>query len=152
MHCVWRQQNTQMRKIGIHEVQPCTVLPEKRSEARSLPDAFLHLFWKSEYTGDRGHGMCACDRLHVCLKGVSYENRCCQEPEAVVQSVSHDLQDPERNAGGRTVIFCLRETLHKARLPALHAICVQIFRHIAQKSLARHTVCLRNFYAICRKI
>ena len=105
MHCVWRQQNTQMRKIGIHEVQPCTVLPEKRSEARSLPDAFLHLFWKSEYTGDRGHGMCACDRLHVCLKGVSYENRCCQEPEAVVQSVSHDLQDPERNAGGRTVIL-----------------------------------------------
>ena len=29
-----------------------------------------------------------------------------------------------------------RETLHKARLTALHAICVQIFRHIAQKSLA----------------
>ena len=25
---------------------------------------------------------------------------------------------------------------HKARLTALHAICVQIFRHIAQKSLA----------------
>ena len=46
----------------------------------------------------------------------------------------------------------LGETLHKARLTALHAICVQIFRHIAQKSLARHTVCLRNFYAICRKI
>ncbi|ERJ94941.1 hypothetical protein RUMCAL_01783 [Ruminococcus callidus ATCC 27760] len=32
-----------------------------------------------------------------------------------------------------------KETLHKARLTALHAICVQIFRHIAQKSLARHT-------------
>ena len=30
-----------------------------------------------------------------------------------------------------------RETLHKARLTALHAICLQIFRHIAQKSLAR---------------
>ena len=30
----------------------------------------------------------------------------------------------------------LKETLHKARLTALHAICVQIFRHIAQKSLA----------------
>ena len=44
------------------------------------------------------------------------------------------------------------ETLRKARLTALHAICVQIFRHIAQKSLARHTVCLQNFYAICRKI
>ena len=29
-----------------------------------------------------------------------------------------------------------KETLHKARLTALHAICVQIFRHIAQKSLA----------------
>ncbi len=46
----------------------------------------------------------------------------------------------------------LKETLHKARLTALHAICVQIFRHIAQKSLAIHKVCLRNFYAICRKI
>jgi hypothetical protein len=46
----------------------------------------------------------------------------------------------------------IRETLHKARLTALHAICLQIFRHIAQKSLARHQVCLRNFYAICRKI
>ena len=46
----------------------------------------------------------------------------------------------------------IRETLHKARLTALHAICLQIFRHIAQKSLARHKVCLRNFYAICRKI
>ena len=46
----------------------------------------------------------------------------------------------------------IRETLHKARLTALHAICLQIFRQIAQKSLARHQVCLRNFYAICRKI
>ena len=46
----------------------------------------------------------------------------------------------------------LKATLHKARLTALHAICLQIFRHIAQKSLARHTVCLRNFCAICRKI
>ena len=27
-----------------------------------------------------------------------------------------------------------KETLHKARLTALYAICVQIFRHIAQKS------------------
>ena len=35
-------------------------------------------------------------------------------------------------AGGRR----LWATLHKARLTALHAICVQIFRHIAQKSLA----------------
>ena len=46
----------------------------------------------------------------------------------------------------------IKETLHKARRTALHAICVQIFRHTAQKSLARHTVCLRNFWAICRKI
>ena len=46
----------------------------------------------------------------------------------------------------------VKETLNKARLTALHAICVQIFRHIAQKSLARHTVCLRNFCVICRKI
>ena len=46
----------------------------------------------------------------------------------------------------------LMETLHKAHLTALHAICVQIFRHITQKSLAIHTVCLRNFCAICRKI
>ena len=28
----------------------------------------------------------------------------------------------------------LRAAPHKARLTALHAICVQIFRHIAQKS------------------
>ncbi|ERJ96949.1 hypothetical protein RUMCAL_00670 [Ruminococcus callidus ATCC 27760] len=35
----------------------------------------------------------------------------------------------------------LMETLHKARLTALHVICVQIFRHI----IAIHTVCLRNF-------
>ncbi|ERJ96576.1 hypothetical protein RUMCAL_01058 [Ruminococcus callidus ATCC 27760] len=27
---------------------------------------------------------------------------------------------------------------------------MQIFRHIAQKSLAIRKVCLRNFYAICR--
>ncbi|WP_302513475.1 hypothetical protein, partial [uncultured Ruminococcus sp.] len=46
----------------------------------------------------------------------------------------------------------IKETLHKARLTALHAICLQIFRHIAQKSLAIHQVCLRNFCAICRKI
>ena len=30
----------------------------------------------------------------------------------------------------------MKETLRKARLTALHAICLQIFRHIAQKSLA----------------
>ena len=59
---------------------------------------------------------------------------------------------------GQTFLFSTVEcgkpmrTLHKARLTALHAICVQIFRHIAQKSLAIHEVCLRNFYAICRKI
>ena len=29
-----------------------------------------------------------------------------------------------------------KETLHKARLTALHAICLLIFRHIAQKFLA----------------
>ena len=46
----------------------------------------------------------------------------------------------------------IKATPHKARLTALHAICLQIFRHIAQKSLAIHEVCLRNFYAICRKI
>ena len=46
----------------------------------------------------------------------------------------------------------LKATPHKARLTALHAICLLIFRHIAQKFLARHKVCLRNFYAICRKI
>ena len=43
---------------------------------------------------------------------------------------------------GQTFLFSTVEcgkpmrTLHKARLTALHAICVQIFRHIAQKSLA----------------
>ena len=29
----------------------------------------------------------------------------------------------------------VKETLHKARLTALHAICLQIFRHIAPKLL-----------------
>ena len=52
----------------------------------------------------------------------------------------------------RTTTGKIKETLNKARLTALHAICLQIFRHIAQKSLARHTVCLRNFCVICRKI
>ncbi len=32
----------------------------------------------------------------------------------------------------------MKKTLNKARLTALHAICVQIFRQIAQKSLAIH--------------
>ena len=32
--------------------------------------------------------------------------------------------------------LAVEATPHKARLTALHAICVQIFRHIAQKSLA----------------
>ena len=36
---------------------------------------------------------------------------------------------------GSTIVR-LKETLHKARLTALHAICLQIFRHIAQQSLA----------------
>ncbi|MFR1718341.1 MAG: hypothetical protein ACLSVY_06580, partial [Ruminococcus callidus] len=59
-----------------------------------------------------------------------------------------------RYAGGQkcSPVLVYKETLNKARLTALHAICVQIFRHIAQKSLARHTVCLRNFCVICRKI
>ena len=34
------------------------------------------------------------------------------------------------------LLSAVKETLHKARLTALHAICLQIFRHIAQKSLA----------------
>ena len=34
------------------------------------------------------------------------------------------------------MIRIIKATPHKARLTALHAICVQIFRHIAQKSLA----------------
>ena len=50
------------------------------------------------------------------------------------------------------LFYNIKETLNKARLTALHAICLQIFRHIAQKSLAIHQVCLRNFCAICRKI
>ena len=40
----------------------------------------------------------------------------------------------------------------EAAAPETDAICLQIFRHIAQKSLAIHQVCLRNFCAICRKI
>ncbi|WP_443720140.1 hypothetical protein, partial [Ruminococcus callidus] len=55
-------------------------------------------------------------------------------------------------------------TPHKARLTALHAICVQIFRHIAQKSLAiRQYACgisraiphkerLATLHAICLQI
>ena len=31
-------------------------------------------------------------------------------------------------------LFWAKETLNKARLTALYAICLQIFRHIAQKS------------------
>ncbi|WP_277218352.1 hypothetical protein, partial [Ruminococcus callidus] len=44
-----------------------------------------------------------------------------------------------RYAGGQkcSPVLVYKETLNKARLTALHAICVQIFRHIAQKSLAR---------------
>ena len=38
--------------------------------------------------------------------------------------------------GSDAVVCFLKATPHKARLTALHAICVQIFRHIAQKSLA----------------
>ena len=34
------------------------------------------------------------------------------------------------------MIRIIKATPHKARLTALHAICLQIFRHIAQKSLA----------------
>ena len=48
-------------------------------------------------------------------------------------------------------LWNIEKTLNKARLTALNAICVQIFGHIAQKSLAIHQVCLRNFCAICRK-
>ena len=55
-----------------------------------------------------------------------------------------------------------KATPHKARLTALHAICVQIFRHIAQKSLAiRQYACgisrahkerLATLHAICLQI
>ena len=34
------------------------------------------------------------------------------------------------------MIRIIKATPHKARLTALYAICLQIFRHIAQKSLA----------------
>ena len=36
----------------------------------------------------------------------------------------------------KSKLFWAKETLNKARLTALYAICLQIFRHIAQKSLA----------------
>ncbi|MFR9194276.1 MAG: hypothetical protein ACLVK8_02735 [Ruminococcus sp.] len=50
-------------------------------------------------------------------------------------------------SGGRSV-----EIKHcQSPLAALHAICLQIFRHIAE-ILATAAVCLRNFCAICRKI
>lgn len=41
---------------------------------------------------------------------------------------------------------------HKDHLMALRAICLLIFRHISQKPLARHGVCLWNLGTICRKI
>ena len=44
------------------------------------------------------------------------------------QSCTHIIQDCLYSAP--------KETLNKARLTALYAICLQIFRHIAQKSLA----------------
>ena len=40
------------------------------------------------------------------------------------------------NISTQVLMECSWATPHKARLMALHAICVQIFRHIAQKSLA----------------
>jgi hypothetical protein len=46
---------------------------------------------------------------------------------------------PEQNLSQRNTmhfINAFKAIPHKARLTALHAICVQIFRHIAQKSLA----------------
>ena len=52
----------------------------------------------------------------------------------------------------------IKATPHKARLTALHAICLQIFRHIAQKFLAGRAAhiaakaAMRNFYTIWRKI
>ena len=46
----------------------------------------------------------------------------------------------------------IKATPHKARLMALHAICVQIFRHIAQKSLAIRQYACGISRAICRKI
>ena len=47
------------------------------------------------------------------------------------------LYKAKKSCYNKIVLVCVKATPHKARLTALHAICVQIFRHIAQKSLAR---------------
>ena len=44
----------------------------------------------------------------------------------------------------------IKETLHKARLTALHAICLQIFRHIAQKNLTTHLT--HKLYSVFPKL
>ncbi|WP_455253867.1 hypothetical protein [Ruminococcus sp.] len=91
-------------------------------------------------------------------KPVFYYNGICLQSQVFCNKTNSILLHVQQKAAMQncTAAFSIsgkiRETLHKARLTALHAICVQIFRHIAQKSLARHQVCLRNFYAICRKI
>ena len=46
------------------------------------------------------------------------------------------LYKAKKSCYNKIVLVCVKATPHKARLTALHAICVQIFRHIAQKSLA----------------
>ena len=47
------------------------------------------------------------------------------------------LYKAKKSCYNKIVLVCIKATPHKARLTALHAICLQIFRHIAQKSLAR---------------
>ena len=46
------------------------------------------------------------------------------------------LYKAKKSCYNKIVLVCIKATPHKARLTALHAICLQIFRHIAQKSLA----------------
>jgi len=90
-------------------------------------------------------------------KPVFYYNGICLQSQVFCNKTNPILLHVQQKAAMHNCTAALyfrkiRETLHKARLTALHAICLQIFRQIAQKSLARHTVCLRNFWAICRKI
>ena len=44
MYCVWRQQNTQMRKIGIHEVRHRTKLIRCCLKSVRKPKTFRTLF------------------------------------------------------------------------------------------------------------
>ena len=56
--------------------------------------------------------------------------------QKILKEPLHQLRWSPSPFRGGLVLSNIKETLIKARLTALYAICLQIFRHIAQKSLA----------------